>query len=42
MSDSPTEVKPAPLLGQDNVDVYGEWLSLSAEDVSRLREEGAI
>lgn len=42
MSDSPTEVKPAPLLGQDNVDVYGEWLSLSAEDVTRLRQEGAI
>jgi formyl-CoA transferase len=42
LSESPTEVKPAPLLGQDNAEVYQEWLSLSADDVSRLKNEGAI
>ena len=42
LSDSPTEVKPAPLLGQHNVDVYKEWLALSADDIDRLRDEGVI
>jgi crotonobetainyl-CoA:carnitine CoA-transferase CaiB-like acyl-CoA transferase len=42
VSDSPTEVRPAPLLGEHNEDVYGEWLSLSPEDLTRLRSEGAI
>jgi crotonobetainyl-CoA:carnitine CoA-transferase CaiB-like acyl-CoA transferase len=41
-SDSPTEVQPAPLLGEHHEDVYGEWLSLSPEDLTRLRSEGAI
>jgi hypothetical protein len=55
LSDSLTEVQPAPLLGEHhevqpapllgehhNEDVYREWLSLSPEDLIRLRSEGAI
>ena len=42
LSDSPTEVKPAPLLGQNNADVYQEWLSLSEDEVQRLKDEGVI
>lgn len=42
LSESPTEVEPAPLLGQNNAEVYQEWLSLSADDISRLKDEGAI
>ena len=42
LSDSPTEVKPAPLLGQNNADVYQEWLSLGEDEVQRLKDEGVI
>lgn len=36
------EYKPAPLLGQDNYEVYKEWLSLSKEDVDKLKAEKVI
>jgi formyl-CoA transferase len=42
LSESPTEVQPAPLLGQNNLDVYQEWLSLSADEISRLKDDGVI
>ena len=42
LSRSPTEIKPAPLLGQHNAEVYKEWLSLGAEDLTKLNVEGVI
>ncbi|MBS0242728.1 MAG: CoA transferase [Proteobacteria bacterium] len=34
--------RPSPKVGQHNDDVYGEWLGLSADEISELRREGAI
>ena len=42
LSKSPTEVRPAPLLGEHNPEVYKEWLKLGAEDLDRLKSEGVI
>jgi formyl-CoA transferase len=42
MSDSPTEVKPAPLLGQHNEEVYGALIGLTRADLAGLKEEGVI
>ncbi len=42
LSKSPTEVTPAPLLGQHNAEVYKEWLKLGAEDLEKLKADGAI
>src|SRR3989338_9640575 len=42
-SDTPSAItRAAPLVGQDNVEVYGELLGLSAEEVRRLAQEGVI
>ena len=42
LSKSPTEVRPAPLLGQHNAEVYKEWLSLGPADLERLKADKAI
>ena len=42
LSKSPTQVRPAPLLGQHNSDVYNEWLSLTPEDLERLKADKVI
>ncbi len=42
MSDSPAEVRPAPLLGQHNAEVLGNLLGLTAGDLAGLKENGAI
>ncbi|MBI4081303.1 MAG: CoA transferase [Candidatus Lambdaproteobacteria bacterium] len=34
--------RPAPLLGQHNVEVYTEFLKISADEVRRLREGGIV
>src|SRR3978361_1121241 len=33
---------PSPRLGQNNEDVYGDWLGLTADEVRGLRAEGVI
>jgi formyl-CoA transferase len=42
LSKSPTEVRPAPLLGEHNAEVYKEWLSLGKEDLEKLKADGVI
>ena len=36
------KVEPSPILGQHTADVLATWLGLSADDVERLRGDGAI
>jgi formyl-CoA transferase len=42
LSESPTHVRPAPLLGEHNAEVYKDWLSLGAEDLGKLKTDGVI
>ena len=39
---APPPLRPAPLLGEHNDDVLGEWLGLEEGEVTELRREGAI
>src|SRR5499427_4672349 len=38
----PAPVKSAPLLGQHTVEVFGEWLGMSAADIDGLRSDGVV
>jgi len=42
LSESRVPVAPAPLLGADNAAVYGDWLGLSADELSALKSERVI
>ena len=42
MSASPTEIRRAPLLGENTAEVYGKLLGLSADDLATLKRDGVI
>ena len=42
LSESPVEVRPAPLLGQHNAEVYGALLGMTATDLAGLKDEGVL
>ena len=42
MSASPTEVTPAPLLGEHNAEIYGKLLGYGADDLAALKRDGVI
>jgi formyl-CoA transferase len=42
LSDSPTTVTRAPLVGEHNADVYRAWLGCSDADLAALRRDGVI
>lgn len=42
LSDSPVEVRPAPLLGQHNGEIFGSLLGLTSADLAGLKENGIV
>ena len=42
LSDSPTEVQRAPLLGEHTAEVLGGLLGLSADELAQLKKDGAV
>jgi crotonobetainyl-CoA:carnitine CoA-transferase CaiB-like acyl-CoA transferase len=42
LSKSPTELQPAPLLGQHNAEVFKEWLSIGPAELERLKADKVI
>jgi formyl-CoA transferase len=42
LSDSPTTVTPAPLLGQHNAQVFREWMGFGPEELAQLKADAVI
>ena len=42
LSDSPTDIVRAPLLGEHNAEIYGKLLGVSEEDLATLKRDGVI
>jgi crotonobetainyl-CoA:carnitine CoA-transferase CaiB-like acyl-CoA transferase len=42
LSDSPTEMVRAPLLGEHNAEVFGKLLGVGAAELNTLRRDGII
>ena len=42
LSESPTHVRPAPLLGEHNAEVYKDGLSVGSEDLTKLKADGVV
>jgi crotonobetainyl-CoA:carnitine CoA-transferase CaiB-like acyl-CoA transferase len=42
LSETPWQAARAPLLGEHNGEVYGEWLGLSTQDMAVLRQQAVI
>jgi len=42
LEDSPLEMRCAPLLGEHNAQIYGEYLGLGAGELSELQRDGVI
>jgi formyl-CoA transferase len=42
LSDSPTDIVRAPLLGEHNAEIYGKMLAISEADLATLRKDGVI
>ena len=42
LSDSPTDVTRAPLLGEHNAEIYGELLGYGSAELDTLRRDGVI
>jgi len=39
---APPRLLPAPMLGQHNAEVLGEWLGVGSAEVEALRQEGVL
>lgn len=42
LSETPGQLKPAPLLGEHNAEIYGDRLGYSRQDIVKLRQTGII
>ena len=42
LADSPVEMKPSPILGEHNAEVYGELLGLTESDLEQLKSDAVI